>query len=146
MQVGLNLPLKMELPPEGVCIYPGITRTRNVCKFCRTFIPVPGTSVGSVRPCHNTLIFWKFCNTFIPVPETSGSSVRLPYPHPESTNPTEHNLGKFRAKSRRSDLPVFNIKQNVAKKLDPTLKPGNLKELKYLTHFYVQKSKCPRRF
>ena len=157
MQVGLNPPLQIELPPEAVCIYPGITRTRNFCKFCWAFIPVPGTSVssvrpyhntrnlcyfcrtfipvpelsvtsighsypyrnfcefctpratipgvrvqhlscppgasvGSVRPCHNPRNFWKFCTTFIPVPETSGSSVRLPYPYPESTNPTEHDL------------------------------------------------------
>ena len=159
MQVGLNPQLQFELPPEGVCNYPGITRTRNFCKFCRTFIPVPGTSVSSVRPghntrnfwkfcetfipvpelllvlrdihtrtrnfcefctprvtipgvpvqhllhppgtfvssvrpCHNTRNFWKFFNTFIPAPETSGSSVRPPYPYPESTKPTEHNLGK----------------------------------------------------
>ena len=73
------------------------------CKFCKTIIPLPGvrvqhllyppgTSVSSVRPCHNTRSFWKFCNTFILVPETSGSYVSLPYPYPESTNPTEHNL------------------------------------------------------
>ena len=47
----------------------------------------------------------------------------------------------FRAKHRRSDLPVFNIKQNLAKKLNPTLKPSSLKEITYLL-----KSKCPRRF
>ena len=80
------------------------TRTRNFCEFCapRATIPgvrvqhllyLPGTSVSYVRPCHNTRNFWKFCNTFIPVPETSGSYVRLPYPYPESTQPTEHNLG-----------------------------------------------------
>ena len=28
--------------------YLGITRTRNFCKFCKTFIPVPGTSVRPV--------------------------------------------------------------------------------------------------
>ena len=50
--------------------------------------------MSSVRTCHNTRNFCKFCNTSIPVPETSGSSVRLPYPYPESTNPTEHNLDK----------------------------------------------------
>ena len=69
MQVGRNPPLQIELRPGGVCIYPGITRTRDFRKFCRTFIPVPGTSVSSVRPCHNTRHFWKFCKTFIPVPE-----------------------------------------------------------------------------
>ena len=31
---------------------------------------------------------------------------------------------------------VFNIKQkNLAKTLDPTLKPSNLKEITYITHF-----------
>ena len=30
-------------------IYPGYYPTKNFCKFCRTFIPVPGTSVSSVR-------------------------------------------------------------------------------------------------
>ena len=49
--------------------------------------------MSSVRPCHNTRNFCEFCNTSVPVPETSGSSVRLPYPYPQSTNPTEHNLG-----------------------------------------------------
>ena len=38
---------------------------------------------------------------------------------------------------------VFNIKQNLAKKLDPTLKPSNLKEITCLTHFYAKKSKRP---
>ena len=51
----------------------------------------------------------------------------------------------FRAKNRRSDLPVFNMKHNLAKKLDLTLKPSYFKEKTYLTHFYAQKSKCPRR-
>ena len=67
--VGLNPPLQIELPLEGVCIYPGNTRSRNFCKFCRTFIPVPGASGSSVRPCHKTRNFWQFCKTFIPVPE-----------------------------------------------------------------------------
>ena len=94
-------------------IYPGYYRTENFCKFCRTFIPVPGTSVSSVavsyvhanatntrgagtaflylpgtsvssvRPCHNTRNFCEFCNTSIPVPGTSVSCVRSPYPYPE---------------------------------------------------------------
>ena len=60
---------------------------------------------------------------------------------------TPRHVGRhFRAKNRRSDLPVFNIKQDLAKKLDPTLKRTRLKEITYLTHFYAQKSKCPRRF
>ena len=49
----------------------------------------------------------------------------------------------FRAKHRRSDLPMFNIKQNLAKKLDPRLKPSHLKEIAYLTRFYAQKSNLP---
>ena len=79
------------------------TRTRNFCKLCTSRATIPGvrvkhflyplgTSVSSVRPCHNTRNFCEFCNKSMPVPETSGSSVRLPYPYPESTNPTEHNL------------------------------------------------------
>ena len=48
---------------------PGYYSYPEVLKFCGTFIPVPGTSVSSVRPCHNTRKFWKFYKTFIPVPE-----------------------------------------------------------------------------
>ena len=48
--------------------------------------------MSSVRPCHNARKVCEFCNTSMPVPETCGSSVRLPYPYPESTSPTEHNL------------------------------------------------------
>ena len=36
--------------------------------------------------------------------------------------------------------PVFNIKQNLAKKLDPILKSSNLKEITYHTHFQKQNS------
>ena len=57
-----------------------------------------------------------------------------------------HVCKNFRAKNRRADLPVFNIEQTLAKKLDPVLKPSHLKEIRYLTHFFAQKSKCPRRF
>ena len=83
---------------------PGINYpTKNLfCKFCRTFISVPGTSgssvrqchkypgygyitfitfVSSVRPCHNTR---NFCEQhFRTVPGTSESSVRSPYPYRE---------------------------------------------------------------
>ena len=58
----------------------------------------------------------------------------------------KHVCRNFRAKNRRSDLPVFNIKQNLAKKLDPTPKSRNLKEITYLTQYCDQTSKCPRRF
>ena len=57
-----------------------------------------------------------------------------------------HVCSIFRAKNRKSDLPVFNSKQNLAKKMDPTLTPGHFKEIAYLTHFYKRNSKCPRRF
>ena len=57
-----------------------------------------------------------------------------------------HVCRKIRAKNGKSDLPVFNIKQNLARKLDPSLKPSNLKEITYPTHFYAQKAKCPRPF
>ena len=54
---------KTSSSPEGVYLPTGITCTRNLCEFCTTrtknfcelcttFIPVPETSVRSVRPCH----------------------------------------------------------------------------------------------
>ena len=90
--------------PFEADIYSGITRTRNFGKFCTT-LPVPGTSVNSVRhsipvpelsicvlsvgytqnhtrgiypryyPTNN---FCKFYRTLIPVPRPSESSVRTP--------------------------------------------------------------------
>ena len=80
------------------------TRTWNFWKFYTSFATIPGvrvqlvlyptgTSRSFVCLCHNARSLWKFCNTSIPVPENSGSSVRPPYPYPESTNPTEHDLG-----------------------------------------------------
>ena len=39
---------------------PGYSHTKNFCKFCRTFIPVPGTSGSSVR--------WKFCTRVPQIP------------------------------------------------------------------------------
>ena len=53
---------------------------------------------------------------------------------------SRHVCRNFRAKNRRSDLPVFVMKQNLAKKLDPTLTPCHLKEITHLDHFYAQKS------
>ena len=98
------------------------TRTRNFCEFCRTFIPVPETSVSCVRPVPQyqgygysfffvpARNFCEFCTTAPKYPELL-SSVTLPCPYPkllevpktstplrsypESTNPTEHNLGLF---------------------------------------------------
>ena len=81
--------------------------TRNLCKFCMTFIPVPGNSMSSVRPrhntrgtgaafsylpgtsvsflrpCHNTRNLCEFCNTSVPGPGTSLSYVRTPCRYPE---------------------------------------------------------------
>ena len=81
--------------------YPGLlevmydihTCTRNFWKFCTPVATIPGvpvqhvlyplgTSVSSVRLCHNTRNFWKFCKTSVPVPGTSGSYVRSSYPYP----------------------------------------------------------------
>ena len=69
------------------------------------FLYLPGTSVSSVRPCHNTRNFCEFCNTSIPVPKASGSSVRLPYPYPESANPTEHNIHEKNGQKIPRNLP-----------------------------------------
>ena len=57
------------------------TRTRNFWMFCTSLATIPGvrvrhvlyplgTSVNSVRLCHNTRNFWKFCKTIVPVPGT----------------------------------------------------------------------------
>ena len=53
-----------------------ITRGRNFCEFCTTFLPVPETCVNYVRPCHNTR---GTGTTFVYLPGTSVTSVRLPY-------------------------------------------------------------------
>ena len=78
--------------PELLCGVDDIhIRAKNFCGFCTVFIPVPGTSVSSVRPCYNTrgtgtTFFYlrrtfgcavrrcrtsrnicEFCTTFIPV-------------------------------------------------------------------------------
>ena len=75
------LRFKSNSPPEGVCTYPGITRTRNFCKLA--LMPVPGSAVSPVHLCHNTRNFWKICKTSIPVPGTSMSCVRHSCPYPE---------------------------------------------------------------
>ena len=70
------------------------TRTRNFWNFCTPVATIPGvwvqhvvyplgTSVSSVRPCHNTPNFWKFCKASVPVPGTSVSPVRSPHPYPK---------------------------------------------------------------
>ena len=52
-----------------------------------------------------------------------------------------HVCGNFRANNRTSYLPMFNIKQNLAKKLDRTLKLSHLKEMTYRSHFYAKVQK-----
>ena len=65
----------------------------------------------------------------------------------DPVGPTSRHVRRtFRAKNRISDLPVFNIEQNLAKQLDPIQKTSHLKEITCLTHCYEQKSECPRRF
>ena len=44
-----------------------------------------------------------------------------------------------------SDLPMFNINQDLANKLHPALRPSNLKERVVYIHVDPQKSKRPRR-
>ena len=65
---------------------------------------------------------------------------------PVESTPKQCRNFNLCAKTQRSDLPVLNIEQDVAKQLDRTLKPSNLKEITYLTHFYPRKSKGPRLF
>ena len=81
--------------PELLEVLYGIhTCTRNFWKFCTPVATIPGvrvqnvlyplgTSVSSVRLCHNTRNFWNFCKTSVRVPGTSVSSVRSSYPYPE---------------------------------------------------------------
>ena len=40
------------LQRTSVCLKDIHTHARNFCKFCTTFMHVPGTSVSSLRPCH----------------------------------------------------------------------------------------------
>ena len=49
-----NLPIYPRLCSVG---YPGYYTSKNFCKFCRTFIPVPGTYGSSVRPSYPYLEF-----------------------------------------------------------------------------------------
>ena len=70
-----------------------------------------------------------------------------PHLHDPVGNTPRHVCRKFRAKYRRSDVPVFNIKQNLAKKRDPTLKSIHMKESRILLIFtHKSPSKYPRRF
>ena len=49
-----------------------------------------------------------------------------------------YSKAKLSRNKRRSDLPVFNMKQNLAKKLEPTLKQSNLKEMAYLSTTFLR--------
>ena len=64
------------------------TRTRTFWKFCKPVAIIPGvremhglyplgTSVSTVRLCHNTRNFWKFCKILIPLPGNSVTPARL---------------------------------------------------------------------
>ena len=48
-----------------------------------TCLYLPGTAAGYVRPCHNSWNVCAFCETFLPVPGTSVSSALRLYPYPE---------------------------------------------------------------
>ena len=56
-----------------------------------------------------------------------------------------HACRNVREKNRRSDLPVLNIEQNVAKNWI-LHEPRHLKKISHIAHFHAQTSKCPRRF
>ena len=83
---GADLPGYYRCPELLRVIYPIHTHTTNFRVLCTTFIPVAGTSVSTVRPCHNTRNFCEFCNISEPVPETSGSS-KTPIPLPRIRKP-----------------------------------------------------------
>ena len=109
-----------QYPERLEVLYDFHTRTRNFWKFCKTFTPVPGTSVSSVQPvpqypgdgygnvlhplgtsvsyvrlCHTTRNFCELCNTSIPIPETSGSSVRLLYPFTRNAHTLQNITSKY---------------------------------------------------
>ena len=71
---------KFKAPKLLEVLYACATKTRGT-GTARLY--PPGPSGSSVRSCHNTRKFLMFCKTFIPVPGSSGSSGRPPYPYPE---------------------------------------------------------------
>ena len=104
----LCTPVPQKLEPLRV-LHDVHTHNWNFCKFCTPRATIPGvrvqhfsyrrgTSVSSAGSWHNPRNFCEICDTSIHVPETPGSSVRLPYPCPESINPTEYNLAFFYCK------------------------------------------------
>ena len=105
----------------------------------------PGLSLGvklvstNDRPSYFSIIFRLFPN--------GGEKQKLRRNfHEPIGGSSKYICRNFRARNRRSDPPVFNSKQNLARKLYPTLKPSNLNEMTHLTHFFAQTAKCPRRF
>ena len=77
MQVGKPTTTLNRTPPPRPFVFVGITRTRNLCWFCRTFISVPSAYVSSVRlwhiwlacGCSIFLLARSFCNFITPVPQ-----------------------------------------------------------------------------
>ena len=130
--------------PLDAGVYSGIIRTRNLCELCKTSTPVPGTSVNYVQ---HSCPYPKLPGFFfararipgvrvqhsytylpgnsesskisIPIPGTSVSSGRLPYPYPESTKPTEHNLGMFFGESALKNVEFLSIVE-----INTTNRPG----------------------
>ena len=82
------------------------------------------------RPSYSSMIFRLF--------PSGAEKKNAQHFHQPNGGTRRHMCRKFRENVRRVDLPAFNVEQNLARKLDPTLKPSNLKEISYLTHFYAQ--------
>ncbi|CAM9666463.1 unnamed protein product [Sphacelaria rigidula] len=61
--------------------------------FCKPPVPYPTSFVISVGLSSNTRQLCNFCKTFIPVPDISVSSVRNPVHYKTYPYPIEHNLG-----------------------------------------------------
>ena len=85
-------------------IYPGYYPTKNFCKFCKTFIPVPVISASSACllwlkcPGYRCSIYSparNFCDFCTPVPQnplTSGIFVRLSNPYPNFCKFCKHPI------------------------------------------------------
>ena len=84
-------------------IYPGYHPTKNFCKFCRTFIPVPETSVSSVRLSNP---YPELCELCTPLPQIPGVRVQhfvyLPGPSASSSRRCHktRNFYDFRTRTR----------------------------------------------
>ena len=125
---------------------PDITRTRNLWKFCWTFIPVYGTSVSSARPCHNIRNFLNFGKTSIPVPYLllvlSGHSyppvpgISLSYVHPVPQHP---RYGHITFRTRREILWVLYAHATITENSGSSATLSYLypKLLEVLTDFHI---------